>query len=111
MALSIISLNVNGPRESSKQEGLIQWLQSHPVMVDVVCLQEMHRISDAECHSWFSSSGLSFDLSPGTSRSGSCIILYRSVLKLVNSWCEVPSRSLLCEFVLCSRSCTLFVCP
>ena len=100
MALSIISLNVNGLREPSKREGLLQWLRSLPVSVDVVCLQESHCVSDVECHSWFSSSGLSFVLSPGSSRSGGCIVLYRPVLCLVNSWCEVPGRSLLCEFTL-----------
>jgi hypothetical protein len=39
-------------------------------------------------------------LSPGTRRSGGCIFLYCSVLRLVNSWCEIPGRSLLCEFSL-----------
>lgn len=82
MALSIISLNVNGLRESSKREGLVQWLRSLPVTVDVVCLQEAHCTSDVECHSWFSSSGLSFVLSPGTRCSGGCIILYWSILQL-----------------------------
>ena len=100
MALSIISLNVNGLRESSKREGLLQWLHSIPVSVNVVSLQETHCVSDVECHSWFSSSGLSFVLSPGTRRSGGCIILYRPVLQLVNSWCQFPGRSLLCEFLL-----------
>lgn len=100
MALPIISLNVNGLCESLKRECLVQWLRSLPVAMDVVCLQEPHCTSDVECHSWFSSSGLSFVLSPGTHRSGGCIILYRSILQLVNSWCKVPGRSLLCEFSL-----------
>ena len=94
----IISLNVNGLREFSKREGLLWWLRSLPVLVDVVSLQETHCVSDAECCSWFSSSGFSFVLSPGTSRSGGCAILYRPALHLVNSWCEVPGHSLLCEF-------------
>ena len=64
MALSIISLNVNGLRDSSKREGLLQWLQSLSVTVDVASLQETHCTSDVECHSWFSSSGFSFALSP-----------------------------------------------
>ena len=98
MALSIISLNVNGLRESSKREGLLQWLRSLSVTVDVVFLQETHCTSDVECHSWFSFSGFSFVLSPGTRRSGGCIVLYRPVLTLVNYWCEVPGRSLMCEF-------------
>ena len=82
MALSIISLNVNGLRESSKREGLLQWLRFLSVTVDVVSLQETHCTSDVECHSWFSSSGLSFILSPGTRRSGGCIILYCPILRL-----------------------------
>ena len=98
MALSIITVNVNGLREFSKREGLLQWLRSLLVPVDVVSLQETHCVSDAECRSWFSSAGFSFVLSPGTSRSGGCVILYCPVLQLVNSWCEVPGRSLLCEF-------------
>jgi len=100
MALSIIFLNVNGLRESSKREGLLKWLRSLPVTVDVVSLQETHCTSDVECYSWFSSCGVNFVLSPGTSRFVGCIILYRSVLKLVNSWGEVPGRSLLSEFSL-----------
>lgn len=108
MALSIISLNVNGVRESSKSEGLLQWLRSLPVVVDVVCLQEAHCVSDVECHTWFSSSGFSFVLSPGTCRSGGCIILYRPVLQLVKFWCQVPGRSLLCEFTCCGSSFRVF---
>ena len=104
MALSIISLNVNGLCEPSKHEGLLQWLRSFPVMVDVVCLQDTHCVSDVECHSWFSSSGLSFVLSSGSRRSGGCIILYRPVLQLVNSRCESPGHSLLCEFALYDAS-------
>ena len=104
MALSIISLNVNGIRESSKREGLLQWLRSLPVTVDVLCLQEAHCASDAECHLWFASSGLSFVLSPGSCRSGGCIVLYRPTLHLVNSWCTFPGRSLLCEFTLYDTS-------
>ena len=98
MALSIISINVNGLRESFKSDGLVQWLRSLSVSVDVVCLQETHCTSDIECHSWFSSSGFSFVTTPGTRRSEGCIILFRPVLELGNSWCEFPGRSLLCEF-------------
>ena len=104
MALSIISLNVNGLHESSKRDGLLQWMRSLPVTVDVVSLQETHCSSDVECNSWFSSSGFSFALSPGTPRSGGCIILYRPVLQLVNLWCEVPGCSLLCEFLFCDST-------
>lgn len=110
MALSIISLNVNGLCESSKH-GLVQWLQSLPVTVDVECLQESHCTSDEECRSSFPSSRLSFVLSPGTRRFGGCIILYHSVLQLINSWCEVSGHSLLCEFSLYDVFlCALLVC-
>ena len=47
-------------------------------------------------------------LSPGTRRSGGCIILYRPVLQLVNSWCQVPGRSLLCEFTFHGTSFRVF---
>ena len=100
MALSIITINVNGLRESSKREGLVQWLRSLPATADIVCLQETHCTSDVECHSWFSSTGLCFVLSPGTSCSSGCIVLYHSTFRLVNSWCKFPGRSLLCEFSL-----------
>ena len=100
MALSIITINVNGLRESSKREGLVQWLRSLPTTADIVCLQETHCTSDIECHSWFSSTGFCSVLSPGSSRSGGCIILYRSTFQLVNSWCKFPGRSLLVEFSL-----------
>ena len=104
MALSIVSLNVNGVREPSKREGLLQWLRSLSVVVDVVCLQEAHCVSDVECHSWFSSSGFNFVLSPGTCRSGGCIVLYRPVLQLDNFKCDFPGRSLLCEFTFYGAS-------
>lgn len=45
MALSILTLNCNGIRDQSKWNGLVQWLQSLPVSVDVVCLQETHCVS------------------------------------------------------------------
>ena len=99
MALSIIFLNVNGLRKSSNREGVLQWLRSLPVTVDVVSLQETHCTSDVQCHSWFSSSGLSSVPSPGTSHSDGCVILYCPALTLVNSWCEVAGRSLCSDVV------------
>ncbi len=57
MALFILTLNANGLCDSSKREGLEQWLRSFSVNVDVVCLQESHSVSDTECYSWFSYSG------------------------------------------------------
>ena len=98
MALSILSLNVNGLRDSSKREGLVQWLRSSCPSADIVCLQETHCVSDIECHSWFSSSGFNFVLSPGSARSCGCIVLYRPILQLINSSSEFPGRSLMCHF-------------
>ena len=98
MALSVISLNVNGLRDPSKRSAFVQWLHSLPVQVDVVCLQETHCLSDVECNSWFSFCGFSFVVSPGTNRSGGCIVLYRPRLSLLNSSCDVPGRSVLCTF-------------
>ena len=98
MALSICSLNVNGLRDQSKRAGLVQWLRSLPTVADVVCLQETHCTSLSECQSWFSSSGYSVAVSPGSNKSCGCVILYRPTLTLSNSWCDSDGRFLQCEF-------------
>lgn len=98
MALSILTLNCNGIRDHSKRSGLVQWLRSLPVSVDVVCLQETHCLSADECSSWFLSSGFSSVLSPGSAHSCGCIVLFRPSLSLVNSWCDVDGRFVQCEF-------------
>ena len=49
MALSVLSLNCNGIRDQSKRSGLVQRLRSLPFTVDVVCLQETHCLSLADC--------------------------------------------------------------
>ena len=99
MALSIVSLNVNGLRDSTKRGAFMQWLRCLPVCVDVICLQESHCVSDVEGHSWFSSSGFNFVVSPGSCRSGGCVLLFHPCLLLVRSSCDVPGRTLLCEFL------------
>ena len=104
MALSILTLNYNGIRDQSKRKGLVQWLRSLPVSVDVVCLQETHCVSSVECSSWFLSSGFSGVLSPGSSHSCGNIILFRSSLSLVNSWCDDDGRFLQCEFSYLGKS-------
>ena len=100
MALSVISVNVNGLRDQSKRAGFVQWLHSLPVVPDVVCLQEAHCISLSECQSWFQSSGLSVVASPGSNKSCGCIVLFRPVLSLVKSSSDSCGRFLLCEFSL-----------
>ena len=97
-ALSLISLNVNGVRDSSKRAGLVQWLRSLSVVPDIICLQETHCVSLDECRIWFSSSGYLFAVSRGSVKSCGCIILFRPSLSLVNSWCDSDGRFLQCEF-------------
>ena len=103
MALSILSLNCNGIRDQSKRNGLLQWLHSLPVSVDVVCLQETHCVSVAECSLWFRSSGFDSVVSAGSSHSCGCIVLFRPSLSLVNSWCDSDGRFLQCEFLFCAK--------
>ena len=104
MAVSIITLNTNGLRGSDKRLGLLQWLQALSVVPDVVCLQEVHCVSDVECQSWFRSSGYLSVVSPGSNKSCGCIILYRPVLSFVKSWLDDDGRLLQCEFVYCGKS-------
>ena len=55
-------------------------------------------MSSEECSSCFSSSGLSFVVSPGSINSCGCIVLYRPVLSLVSSSSDSNGRFLLCNF-------------
>ena len=95
LALSVLSLNYNGIRDQSKRVDLIQWLQSWPVTVDVVCLQETHRVSQA---------GFLSCLSPGFNHSSGCVVLYRPLLAFVDSWTDTGGRYLQREFSLCDKS-------
>ena len=98
MALSILSLNCHGIRDQSKRSGLLQWLRSLPVSVDIVCLQETHCVSVAECSSWFRSSSFGSVVFRGSTHSCGCIVLFRPTVSLVNSWCDSIGRFLQCEF-------------
>ena len=98
MALSIISLNIYGLRDVDKRRGVMQWLNSLPSPVDVICLQEAHCLSEAECRSWFSSSGLTCLVAPGTVRSCGCIMLYRPTLQFARSWLDDAGRFIQAEF-------------
>ena len=55
MALSVISVNVNGLRDGDKRLGFLQWL-SH-LSPSVVFLQETHTVSNDDLLSWFSRFG------------------------------------------------------
>ena len=98
MALSIISLNINDLRDVDKRRGVMQWLNSLPSPVDVICLQETHCLSVAECRFWFLFSGYTCLVSPGSARSCGCILLFRPTLHLVRSWSDDAGRYLLAEF-------------
>ena len=98
MALSILSLNCNGIRDQSKRNGLLQWLRSLSVSIDIICLQETHCVSQAECSLWFRSSGFDSIVSGGSAHSCGCIVLFRPSLSLVNSWCDSDGRFVQCEF-------------
>ena len=74
------------------------------VVVDVVCLQETHCVSQADCTLWFSSSGFLSCLSPGSNHSCGYVILYHPSLTLVDSWTDTGGRYLQCEFSLCDKS-------
>ena len=104
MALSILSLNTNGIRDNAKRDGLVQWLRSLPVSLDLVCLQETHCTSGDECCSWFLSSGFNSVLSPGFTHSCGCVILYRPTLSLFNSWPDSDGCFLQCEFSFRNQS-------
>ena len=103
MALSILSLNCNGISDQSIRAGLAQWLRSLPVTVDVVCLQETHCVSQAECSLWISSSSFLSCLSPGSNHSCGCITLYRPSLSFATSWANADVRYLQCEFSFCNK--------
>lgn len=100
MALSIVSININGLRDPVKRSGFLMWLRHSPSPFDVVCIQETHCVSASECESWFRSSGFSFIVSPGSNKSCGCIILFRSTLSFVTSWADDDGRFLQCEFLL-----------
>lgn len=98
MALSLISLNVIGLRDANKRAGLLQFLRCLSSPPDVVCLQEVHCISEAKVCDWFCSSGFSVLAAPGSLRSCGCAILYKPKLTLVASFCDTSGRFLHCSF-------------
>ena len=98
MALSIITINVNGLRDAVKCAGVVQWLHALPAPVDIVCLQEVHCTSVEECTRWFSSTGLFCVVSLGSVHSCGCVVLYRPRLSLVSSWSDADGRFVQCEF-------------
>ena len=99
---TLLSLNINGSRDSSKRAAFSQWLRSLPATPDSVCLQESHCVSSAECQSWFLSSGYSYVSSPGTHKSCGCIILFCPCFSLISSQSDDSGRFLLCGLSFCN---------
>ena len=100
MALTILTLNVNGLRDSAKRAGILRWLRAMPSVPHVVCLQETHCTSLAEGQTWFLSSGFECSVSPGTAKSAGCIVLFRPPLSLEASWADFDGRFLRLDFSL-----------
>ena len=96
--LNVLTINANGLRMADKRAGFLQWLRSLSVIVTIVCIQEVHCTSLAECDSWFRSSGFLSVVSPGSVKSCGCIVLFRPSLSLVQSWADEEGRFLQCEF-------------
>ena len=98
MALTILTLNVNSLRDSAKRAEILRWLRALPSVPDVVCLQQTHCTSLPEGQTWFLSSGFECSVSPGTTRSTVCIVLFRPPLSLKASWADSDGRFLLLDF-------------
>ena len=96
--LNVLTINANGLRMADKRAGFLQWLRFLSVVVTIVCIQEVHCTSLAECDSWFRSSGFLSVVSPGSVKSCGCIVLFRPSLSLVQSWADEEGRFLQCEF-------------
>ena len=96
--LNVLTINANGLRMADKRAGFLQWLRSLPVVVTIVCIQEVHCTSLVECDSCFRSSGFLSVVSPGSVKYCGCIVLFRPSLSLVQSWADEEGRLLQCEF-------------
>lgn len=94
--LLLLSININGLRDSVKREAFIRWLRSFGP--DLICIQETHSISDAEISSWFSASGYSWCASHGSNKSSGVCTLYRSSFTLAAVLKDTSGRFLLTKF-------------
>ena len=92
-----VECDVDGLRDSLKRAALLQWLHAAP-WVNVVCLQEVHCVSESECPFSFWSSRFSSCVSPASNRSCGSIALFRPSLSLVASWSDFEGRLLQYEF-------------
>ena len=95
MALTVISVNVNGLRDEHRRLGFLQWL-SH-LSASVVCLQETHAVSFADLQSWFSRFAFWCAGSFGSVHSCGVAVLYRLVFEWKSVVCEFDGRFVLVE--------------
>lgn len=102
--LRIITLNCQGLRTLASRDILFSWLNC--CLVDIVCLQETHALSETEFASWLSQAtaagqnnhnfrGLS---SPGTNRSSGVAVLYTPRVEVVHNFRDDAGRLLAAEF-------------
>ena len=97
MALSVITLNVNGVRDSLKRAGLLQWLHSLlPYLMlcvfrRVIVLQPVS-VSPGFCLLVFPLLSLPVLINPVV------VLLFRPSLSFIDSWSDSEGRFLQCEF-------------
>ena len=87
-----VTININGVRDSVKRLSFCHWLSSFSF--DVVCLQELHCVSEDEVKSWF----LSFSVvaSVGSNKScGVAVLFSRPFCLLMLSETHLVALSLL----------------
>ena len=63
-----ITINVNGLRDPVKRSSFCHWLSC--LGPDVVCIQELHCVSEVEVGSWFPS------FSVGSVRGDECLVVW-----------------------------------
>ena len=98
LALTVISVNVNGLRDGDKRLGFLQWLPHLSPLV--VCLQETHAVSNDDLLSWFSRFGYLCAGSFGTNHSRGVVVLYHLVFECRSVVCKCDGCFVLVEFSL-----------
>ena len=79
MAVTILTLNVNGLRETCSDSSVA----ASAALGTGCCLsQEKHCTSLSEGNTWFLSSGFEYSVSPGTGRAAGCFFLFRPPLSM-----------------------------
>ena len=76
-----ITINVNGLRDPVKRSSFCHWLSC--LSPDVVCIQELHCVSEVEVGSWFPS--FSVVSSVGTNKSCGVAVLFKPSFTLVDA--------------------------